>query len=63
MSEPNKCRKEWRGREGEDHYCDEYEGHGGKCVCDCGARGYAANPSPAKWTPTPFYKRQKRRTA
>jgi len=59
VSDAPKCRKEWHGRDGKDHYCDEYEGHDGKCVCDCGERGWAANQPPQKWEPKPFYKRRR----
>ncbi len=61
MSDVDKCRKEWFGKDGKDHYCDEHIGHLGKCICDCGERGYAANLAPSKWKPKPYYKRQKRR--
>lgn len=53
------CNKSWRGDDGKDHWCCERHGHSKKCVCDCGERGYAANPSPAKLVLKPFYKRRK----
>ena len=59
MSDIPKCGHGWHGSDGKDHYCGEYEGHTGKCVCDCGERGWAANPSPLKVKLKPFYKRRK----